>query len=93
MVPVRPRNSPPLADSWAADGAQLSARRVPTLKENWDWSAAAPETAAGAEAPGATGSAGTAETETDVAEAGLAGTDPVCQQTPPILQWAASDVG
>ena len=34
MVPVRPRNPPPLAASWAADGAQLSASRVPTVKEN-----------------------------------------------------------
>jgi hypothetical protein len=36
MVPVRPRNSPPFSARCAGVGAQLSARRVPTVKEKWD---------------------------------------------------------
>src|SRR6478672_8317162 len=34
MVPVLPRNSPPLADTCSADGLQVSARRFPTRNEN-----------------------------------------------------------
>jgi len=41
MVPVRPRNSPPFAATWAAAGEQLSVRRLPTRKENSDCRAGA----------------------------------------------------
>src|SRR6476469_3665764 len=36
MVPVRPRNSPPLASICPADGGHASLRRLPTRKENSD---------------------------------------------------------
>jgi hypothetical protein len=37
MVPVRPRNAPPLASVRADDGAAVSARRWPMVKEKSDW--------------------------------------------------------
>jgi hypothetical protein len=78
MVPVRPRNSPPLAVSWTDDGAQRSARRVPTVNENCDCSAAA---------------AGVDVAVAGMAGEGLAGTVPVCQLSALFPQWSASDVG
>src|SRR6476620_11365132 len=36
MVPVRPRNAPPLASSCPAAGLHVSVRRLPTRKENSD---------------------------------------------------------
>ena len=41
MVPVRPRNSPPLAATCPADGGHASLRRLPTRKENSDCRAGA----------------------------------------------------